>query len=92
MNTDILTMPSPELKKHAQDVRRDVNLVAQDVKNQASAGLEEIKTEANARLEDAKGSALDLYDSLKKFAVEHPAGVFSAGLIAGIILASRFRK
>ena len=92
MNTDILTTPSPELKKHAQDLRRDANLVTQDVKNQASAGFQEIKSEAHARLEDAKGSALGLYDSFKKFAVEHPAGVFSAGLVAGIVLTSRFRK
>ena len=92
MNTDILTRPSPDLKQHTQDLRRDANLVAQDVKNQAAAGLQEIKSEANARLEDAKGTALDLYDSFKRFAVEHPAGVFSAGLVAGIVLTSRFRK
>ncbi len=92
MNTEILPSPSPELKQHAQDLRRDANLVAKDVKHQAAAGFQEIKTEANARFQDAKGTAGDLYDSFTSFAAEHPVSIFGAGLVTGIIFASWYKK
>jgi len=92
MNTEILTTPSPELKQHAQDLRRDANLLAQDVKNQATAGLQEIKTEAHARLHEVRESGADLYNSAKSFAAEHPFSVFGAGLVTGIVFASWHRK
>jgi len=88
MNTEILTTPSPELKQHAQDLRRDARNVTQDLKNQASAGFEEVKTEANARLQDARGTVSDLYDSFRNFAAKHPFKAVGIGIVTGIVPAT----
>jgi len=92
MNTELLTKPSPELKQHAQDLRRDAGLVGQDVKNQAAAGFQEVKKEAQTRLEDARGVVADFQDLAKSFAREHPFGLFAAGIVAGIVVAGFRRK
>jgi ElaB/YqjD/DUF883 family membrane-anchored ribosome-binding protein len=88
MNTDILTTPSPELKQHAQDLRRDAGNVTEDLKRQASAGFEEVKKEAHARLQETKGAALDLYDAFRNFVAEHPFKAFGIGVVTGIVLAN----
>jgi ElaB/YqjD/DUF883 family membrane-anchored ribosome-binding protein len=88
MNTEILTTPSPELKQHAQDLRRDAGNVTQDLKKQASAGFEEVKKEAHARLQETKGAASDLYDAFRNFAAEHPFKAFGIGVFTGIVLAT----
>jgi len=89
MNADTLTTPSPELKQHTQDLRRDAGLVAKDVKNQAAEGLEQVKAEAASRIQEARGTAADLYDSARSFVAEHPLGSFCLGVVAGILLARR---
>jgi ElaB/YqjD/DUF883 family membrane-anchored ribosome-binding protein len=92
MNTDILTTPSPELKKHVQDLRRDASNVSQDVKNQAAAGLQEIKSEANTRFQEAKGSANEFVDSFRNFAAQHPFKAFGAGVLTGILVTAWCRR
>ena len=85
MNTETLTKPSPELKQHVQELRRDAGLVAQDVKNQASDGFQEIKTEA-------QNTVSTLYESIGKFVAAYPLSVFGVGVVTGLVLASRHRK
>ncbi len=92
MNTEILTTPSPELKKHVKDLRRDAGNVTQDLKNQASAGLDEIQSEANSRLQDAKERVFGLTDTFRNFVVEHPFQALGAGVLAGFVLASWRRR
>jgi len=89
MNTETLTTPSPELKQHLQDLRREADNVTQDIKKQASAGLQEIQTEANNRIQDAKGTAADLFSAVKDFAAQHPLKTFAAGIVVGFFLSKR---
>lgn len=89
---ETLTSPSPELKKHVDDLRRDAGYVAQDVKKQANDAVSEIKAESQARFEDVKGTVADLFDSVKSYAVAHPVGVFGAGVLLGFVFASRARR
>jgi len=92
MNTETLTTPSPELKKHLNDLGRDANQVVRDVKKQANDGLQEIKSEATNRFENAKGTAQDVFNTAKDFVAAHPFSAFGAGVAAGLLISSCRRK
>ena len=88
MNTDILTIPRPELKHPARDMSRDTGKVTHYRKKGASVGFEEVKKEARARLQETKGAGSDLYRALRNLAAEHSFKAFGIGVVTGIVLAA----
>jgi ElaB/YqjD/DUF883 family membrane-anchored ribosome-binding protein len=91
---------SPEMKRHAQDlkdhaqegvqnIRKDVSGLAQETKNHARHSVDAVKDEAAARLSDAQDAAKNLWDSAKTYVLANPARTFVAGLLLGFLLARR---
>ena len=103
MNTEAFTTPSPELKQHAKDLkdhategaqnlRNDLGNVAQDVKDHANRGVKAVKEEASNQLQGAQDKAVDLWETARQFATEHPGKTFGLGVLTGLFLAFRFRR
>ena len=93
---------SPEMKRHAQDlkdhaqegaqnIRQDVSNLAQDTKNHARRSVDMVKDEAASRLNDAQDAASNLWESAKAYVLANPARTFFAGLLIGFFLARRRR-
>jgi ElaB/YqjD/DUF883 family membrane-anchored ribosome-binding protein len=100
MNADTLTTPSPEMKRHAQDlkehategaqnIRNDVNNLAGDVKDHAKRNVQAVKDEAGAHLQRVQDKASNFVDLARAYAVEHPLHAFGVGVLLGVFLARR---
>ncbi len=102
MDTEALTTPSPEMKKHANDLKNhaqegvqnlkdDAANLAQDAKDHVNRSKDMLKDEASARIGEAKGKAADLLQTVKTYAAENPLHAFGVGVLVGIFLARRRR-
>jgi len=103
MNTDTLTTPSPEMKKHAQDlkdhaqegvenIKKDAKNLAGDVKDHASRSYDVVREEATRRVGDAKEKATDLVTAARDYCKENPLSAFGIGVFVGLVLATWRRR